>query len=354
MGLGAWALGGADWMWGWGPQADADSIATIRRAVEWGINWIDTAAVYGLGHSEALIARALSDIPRRERPYIFTACGLVWDDLGNVSHSLQSASIRKQAEASLRRLAIDCIDVYQIGWPTWPHSPRGHDPGSLEDAWETMAAMQREGKARFIGVANCDFDQLTRLGRIARVTCLQARYSLLRREIEARTLPFCKTREIGVLASSPLQSGLLAGKMTPDRISLLPHNDWRRKSPHFQEPMFSEAVKLVDRLRAIGARHMRTPAEVAIAWTLHNPAITATLVGARRPDQIDEIIGAASFQLSAGEIDELEHANPRRAARRPLRHARTKSNDLSGDGQQIEQPNTSENLTDTGDRLPDP
>jgi aryl-alcohol dehydrogenase-like predicted oxidoreductase len=309
LGLGAWAIGGGDWVYGWGPQRDADSLATIRNAVERGINWIDTAAVFGLGHAERIIARGLRDIPRRERPYVFTSCGLVWDELGNVSHSLEPQSIRREAETSLRRLEVDCIDLYQIGWPACPKSPARHDPGPLEAAWETMTALQREGKARLVGVSNCNAEQLARLQRVAPVTILHAPYSLLRREIEDQTLPFCEDHRISVIACSPLQSGLLTGKMTPERLASLPHNDWRRRSPDFHGTGLSRALGMVDRLAAIGARDGRSAGAVAIAWTLHNAAVTVTAVGARQPHQVDDIVEAASFRFAAGEIDELQQAS---------------------------------------------
>jgi aryl-alcohol dehydrogenase-like predicted oxidoreductase len=307
IGLGSWAIGGSDWMFGWGPQQDAESLATIRRAVDWGINWIDTAAVYGLGHSETMIGRALRDIPRRDRPYVFTKCGLVWDDLGNVSHSLEPRSIRREAEASLRRLDVDCIDLYQIGWPVWP-TGSAHRQGLLEDAWDTMAGLQHEGKVRFIGVSDCNVARLARLGRITPITSVQMPRSLLRREFEGRGLPFWKNHAVGVIACSPMQSGLLTGRMTRERIAALPHNDWRRRSPDFQEPALSRAMDLVERLRGIGMRHARTAAEVAIAWALHHPAVTAASVGARRPHQVDELVGAVDLHLTADEIDELELA----------------------------------------------
>jgi aryl-alcohol dehydrogenase-like predicted oxidoreductase len=308
IGFGTWAIGGGDWIFGWGPQDDAQSLAALRRGIDRGINWIDTAAVYGLGRSERIVARALRDLPRHERPYVFTKCSLVWDELGNVSHSLRPQSIRREVEASLRRLEVDCIDLYQIDWPIWPSSPSGHDPGSLEEAWATMAALRREGKVRFIGVSNCDATQLALIHPIAPVTSLQPPYSLLRREIEQRTLPFCEKHNIGVIVYSPMQSGLLTGKMTRERITLLPHNDWRRWNPAFQEPVLTRALQLVERLHAVAARYARTPGEIAIAWTLHNPAVTAAIVGARRPQQVDEIVGAASLRLSRTEIGELEQA----------------------------------------------
>jgi aryl-alcohol dehydrogenase-like predicted oxidoreductase len=310
IGLGTWAIGGGDWVLGWGPQNDGDSLKTIRRAVELGINWIETAAVYGLGHAETVIARALRAIPPHERPHVFTTCSLVWDELGNVAHSLEPRSIRREAEASLRRLATDTIDLYQIGWPTWPKSPPGHNPGSIEAAWETLASLKREGKIRFIGVSNCDPLQLTRLQRIAPVTTLQTRYSLLSRGAEDRTLPFCRDHGIDVLAYSPMHSGLLTGAMTPERVKALPHNDWRRGSPDFQEPFLSCALTLSDRLRAIADRHARTPGEVAIAWTLRHPTVTAAVVGARRSDQVDAIIGASTLRLATTEIESLDVSCP--------------------------------------------
>jgi aryl-alcohol dehydrogenase-like predicted oxidoreductase len=305
IGLGAWAIGGGDWVLGWGPQQDAASLATIRRAVDWGINWIDTAAAYGLGHSETIVARALRDIPRRERPLVFTKCGLVWDDLGNVSHSLEPQSIRRQAEASLRRLAVECIDLYQIGWPVWPDGP-AHDDDRLEEAWDTMASLQCEGKARFVGVSNCDVNQLARLCRIAPIVSLQTPWSLLRHAPADCRLSFCADHDIGVIACSTMQSGLLTGRMTRDRIAALPHNDWRHRSPDFQEPILSQAMGLIDRLRSIGLRHAQTPGEVAIAWALHNPVVTAASVGARHPHQVDHVVGGSELQLTAEEIDELE------------------------------------------------
>jgi aryl-alcohol dehydrogenase-like predicted oxidoreductase len=305
IGLGAWAIGG-EWRFGWGPQDDGESIATIRAAVDHGINWIDTAAVYGVGHSEDVVGRALSEIPARDRPYVFTKCSLAWNDEKVVSHSLSPASIRREIEGSLRRLRTERIDLYQIHWPAWPSSPPGHDSGSIEDAWETLVALRREGKAAWIGVSNFDAAQLRRISAIERPTSLQPPYSLLRRDIEQEILPYCLEQRIGVIPYSPMQSGLLTGKMTRERIASLPEGDWRRNGKFFQEPMLSRAFALVDRLREIGDRHGRTPGEVAIAWTLNNPAITAAIVGARRPDQLKGIVGAGSFRLTADEAAMLE------------------------------------------------
>lgn len=307
IGLGAWAIGG-EWRFGWGPQDDGESIATIRRAVERGLNWIDTAAIYGLGHSEEVVGRALRDIPLDERPYVFTKCSLVWDDSGNTSHSLAPQSIRKEVEASLQRLEAERIDLYQIHWPVWPASPPGHDPGSIEEAWSTLAALRDEGKVAFIGVSNFDVTQLKRLQPIETPTNLQPPYSMLRPEIEQEILPFCLEHNIGVIPYSPMQSGLLTGTMTRERIAALPAGDWRRNNRFFQEPLLAKAFSLVERLREIGARHGRTPGEVAIAWTLRHPAITATIVGARKPSQVDELTGALAFRLSDDEVKELAAA----------------------------------------------
>jgi aryl-alcohol dehydrogenase-like predicted oxidoreductase len=305
LGLGAWAIGG-EWQFGWGPQDDAESMATIRRAVDRGLNWIDTAPVYGLGHSEEIVGRALADIPVADRPYVFTKCSLVWDDKRVVSHSLNSASIRREVEASLRRLQTERIDLYQIHWPAWPASPPGYNPGSIEEAWDTMAALRREGKVAWIGVSNFDVSQLRRIDAIERPTSLQPPYSLLRREIEQEILPYCVDQNIGVISYAPMQSGLLTGKMTRERIASLPDGDFRRNNKFFQEPVLSRALALVDRLRDVGARHGRAPGEAAIAWVLNHPAITAAIVGARRPDQLDGIFGAGSFTLSAEEAAALE------------------------------------------------
>jgi aryl-alcohol dehydrogenase-like predicted oxidoreductase len=307
IGFGAWAIGG-EWMFGWGPQDDGESIATIRRAIDRGINWIDTAAAYGLGHSEAVVGRALREVPPGDRPYVFTKCTLVWDEQGTVSHDIRPASLRREAEASLQRLETDCIDLYQMHWPVWGFSPAGHDSGSLEEAWETLVALQHEGKVRHIGICNADTDQLARIHRIAPVTSVQPPYSIVRREIEERTLPFCQQHGIGVIVYSPMQSGLLTGKMTRERLAALPETDWRRKGKYFQEPLLTTALNVVERLKEIAARHGRTPGEIAIAWTLRHPAVTGAIVGARRPEQVDEIVNAASVRLIGDEITAIERS----------------------------------------------
>jgi aryl-alcohol dehydrogenase-like predicted oxidoreductase len=254
------------------------------------------------------VARALKEIPSRQRPYVFTKCSLAWDDLGNVSHSLNPASIRREAEASLRRLDIDCIDLYEIGWPACSNCDCLHGSASLEQAWTALTALQREGKVRYIGVSDCPVDRLTELLRSAPVTSLHVPYSLLRREVEKRTLPFCASHRIGVVACSPLESGLLTGSMTLERAASLPHNDWRRRSTACRQLLSGEVPRLIERLQAVAARHRRSPGEIAIAWTLRHPAVAAAAVGARRPNQVDEIVGAASFRLTADEIDEIEQA----------------------------------------------
>jgi aryl-alcohol dehydrogenase-like predicted oxidoreductase len=306
IGLGAWAIGG-EWRFGWGPQDDAASVATIRRAFERGLNWIDTAAVYGLGRSEEVVGRALHDVPPSERPYVFTKGSLVWGEDSNVFHSLRPDSIRREVEQSLRRLQVDRIDLYQIHWPAWPSSlPGAPDPGSIEEAWATLREIRDAGKVAFIGVSNFGVEHLERISRIETPASLQPPYSMLRPEIEREVLPFCLKHNIGVIPYSPMQSGLLTGTMTRERVASLPEGDWRRGSRFFQEPMFSRAQAIVERLRAVGARHSRSPGEVAIAWTLRHPAITATIVGARKPEQIDQLIGAATFRLSPDEIEELD------------------------------------------------
>jgi aryl-alcohol dehydrogenase-like predicted oxidoreductase len=306
IGFGAWAIGGGDWIFGWGPQDDAESVAAIRRAVDLGINWIDTAAVYGLGHSEEVVARALQEIPSGRRPYVFTKSSLVWNDKRETSHSLRADSIRREVEGSLRRLGVDVIDLYQIHWPRWGNSPAGWDPGTVEEGWQAMADLRQAGKVRYIGVSNFTADDLRRAQAIAPVTSLQPPYSLLRRDIEAEVLPWCLEHGTGVIVYSPMQSGLLTGTMTRERFAALPDSDWRKKGKFFQEPYFTRAMGLVERLREVGARHGRSPGEVAIAWTLRHPAVTAAIVGARRPSQLDGIVGAADLELSEAEARELE------------------------------------------------
>ena len=297
LGLGAWAMGGGDWTFGWGQQDDADSVAAIHRAVELGINWIDTAAVYGLGHSEVVVARALRDLSVSERPLVFTKCSWVWTPRGKIRHSLKADSVRQELEDSLRRLEISTIDLYQIHWPCYPAD--GPAP-EIEEGWETLLRLRDEGKVRHIGVSNFNIEQLERLRPIAPVDSLQPAYSLLRRDIEQELLPYCLEQQIGVLVYSPMASGLLAGKMSRERIASLPSNDWRKtKSLEFQEPRLSENLALADRLTALAARNGTTVAELAVAWTLRHPAVSGAIVGARRANQIDDFVGAAEIELGA-------------------------------------------------------
>jgi aryl-alcohol dehydrogenase-like predicted oxidoreductase len=307
IGLGAWAIGG-EWLFGWGPQDDADSIQVIEHAIASGVNWIDTAPAYGLGHSEEMVGRALRAISATDRPLVFTKCSLVWDEHGTIVHNLRPDSLRRECDASLRRLGVDRIDLYQIHWPKWPSSPPGWDSGSLEEAWHTLVQLQQEGKLRHLGVSNCDVDQLERISAIAAPVSLQPPYSLLRRDVEARILPWCRAHDVGVIVYSPMQSGLLTGRMTRDRIQALPSGDWRRKATWFNEPQLSIALRVVDRVTEIARRHGCSAAEVAIAWTLRHPAVTGAIVGARRPDQVDGFIGAADVQLTTDDLEEIDVA----------------------------------------------
>jgi aryl-alcohol dehydrogenase-like predicted oxidoreductase len=299
VGYGAWAVGGSGWQFAWGSQDDDDSIAAIHRSLELGVNWIDTAAVYGLGHSEEVVGRALKSWSG-PRPYVFTKCGLRWDANGQVQKVLSASSIRQEIEDSLRRLSVDVIDLYQIHWPPDPDSP------ALEEGWSTLAALQREGKVRWIGVSNFNVQQLKRAQAVAPVTSLQPPYSLVHREIEDEVLPYCLREGIGVIAYSPMASGLLTGAMTRDRAARLPKDDWRRLHPDFTEPNLSRNLALVDRLREIAKRHNRSVGEVAIAWTLHHPAVTGAIVGARNAKQADGVMRAGDLRLNDKEVTEIE------------------------------------------------
>jgi aryl-alcohol dehydrogenase-like predicted oxidoreductase len=299
VGYGAWAVGGSGWQFGWGSQDDSDSIAAIHRSLELGVNWIDTAAVYGLGHSEETVARALKSW-RGPRPYVFTKCGLRWDGQGQVQKVLNADSIRREVEDSLRRLSIEVIDLYQIHWPPDPDSPQ------LEEGWSTLADLKREGKVRWIGVSNFNVDQLRRAQAVAPVTSLQPRYSLVHREVEDEVLPYCLNEGIGVIVYSPMASGLLTGAMTRERAAGLPVDDWRKNHPDFTEPDLSRNLALVERLRQLAARHDRSVGGVAIAWTLHNPAVTGAIVGARTARQAEGVMRAADLNLSNEALNEIE------------------------------------------------
>ena len=298
VGFGSWAIGGSGWAAAWGPQDDEEAVGAIRRAVELGINWVDTAAVYGLGHSEELVARALKDVPEADRPYVFTKCSLVWDENGDVHNVLKKDSVKSECEESLQRLQTDVIDLYQIHWP--------NPDEDIEDGWEAMSELKDEGKVRHIGVSNFDVTQMERVGEIVPVETLQPPYNMLNRGVEEEILPYCGEHDIGAIVYSPMRSGLLTGKMTPDRVQNLPSDDWRRNAEDFQEPRLSRNLQLVGLLEEIGREHGSSPGEVAIAWTLRHPAVTAAIVGGRRPDQVDGIIGAAEFRLSEDELDRIE------------------------------------------------
>ncbi|HYR43346.1 MAG TPA: aldo/keto reductase [Terriglobia bacterium] len=304
IGLGSWAIGGGKWEFAWGPQNDKDSIEAIRAGLDLGLNWIDTAAVYGLGHSETIVGRAIKDL--RERPYVFTKCSLIWDENGKLSHNLQGPSIRREAEASLKRLGVEHIDLYQIHWAAWPDQPEDASPGSIEEAMSALMALRREGKIRHCGVSNFNAQRMARALSIGPVTSLQPPYSLLAREVETSTLPFALQNRIGVIAYSPMYSGLLSGAMTRSRIANLPDDDWRRNNPNFQEPLLSQNLELVDILGGIGKRHNVGPGHVAIAWTLINPAITGAIVGVRTGKQARQIATVAELNLSKEEVAEIE------------------------------------------------
>lgn len=295
IGFGAWAIGGGNWAFGWGPQDDHESLAAIKRAMDVGMNWIDTAAVYGLGHSEELVGKAIKGM--NKKPYIFTKCGLVWDEKRKTSQNLKAASLRKECEASLRRLGVDAIDLYQVHWPV---------EEDIEEAWEMLVKLKDEGKVRWIGVSNYDVAQMKRCRAIAPVSSLQPPYSLINREYEKKILPFCEENNIGVIVYSPMGCGLLTGAMTEERIAAMPSDDWRKKSSNFIEPALSKNLALADKLKEIGKQQSFSAGEVAIAWTLLNPAVTAAIVGGRSAKQVDGICRAAELRLTKSEIAEIE------------------------------------------------
>jgi aryl-alcohol dehydrogenase-like predicted oxidoreductase len=294
LGFGAWAVGGAGWAYAWGAQDDQASIDAITRALDLGVNWIDTAAIYGLGHSEEVVARAIAG--RSPRPYVFTKCGLVPRPDGSVARTLRRESILSEVEASLKRLRVDVIDLYQVHWPN----------EDLEEAWGTLADLKRQGKVRHIGVSNFDVAGLRACQAIEPVTSLQPPYSLIDRHIEPEILPFCGREGIGVIVYSPMYSGLLSGAMTEARAAALPSDDWRSRSPEFRSPRLERNLALVDVLRKVGERHGRGPGEAAIAWTLRRPEVTGAIVGARSAEQVDGWIGAASLALGPDDIAEID------------------------------------------------
>jgi aryl-alcohol dehydrogenase-like predicted oxidoreductase len=296
LGVGAWAIGGGGWEFGWGPQKDDESIAAIHHALDLGVNWIDTAAAYGFGRSEEVVGRALEGL--QDRPYVFTKASLLEGPDRRVVHSLKRDSILREADASLRRLRVDAIDLYQIHWPI-PEE-------DIEEGWEALAELKQQGLVRHIGVSNFDVEQLRRIQQIAPVETLQPQYSLIERDIERELLPFAEREGIGVIVYSPMGSGMLAGGMTRERIASLADDDWRKHDARFNEPEVSRNLELVERLEAVADRYDTTPGTVAVAWTLRNPAVDGAIVGFRRPAQVDPILAAASLELTDEDLAEIE------------------------------------------------
>jgi len=304
IGFGAWAIGGGNWEYTWGPQDDNESIAAIHRALDLGVNWIDTAAIYGLGHSETVVGRALKSYSGA-MPLVFTKCSMRWHEDRTIYRSLKAGSLAEELEGSLTRLGVETIDLYQIHWP--------NPDEDLEEGWETLAKFREQGKIRWIGVSNFSIEQMKRVQQIAPITSLQPPYSILRRAIEAEILPFAQANGIGVINYSPMLSGMLTGAMTAERVAALPAEDWRRKTVEFNEPRLSRNLRLVEVLRQIGSGHGVSPGVVAVAWTLHNPAITAAIVGGRSGKQVEGVVAALTFRLSEDEhtkINAFLEANP--------------------------------------------
>ncbi len=304
VGLGAWAIGGAGWLMGWGRQEDADSVAAIRHALDRGLNWIDTAAIYGLGHSEEIVAQALRGIPQDRRPYLFTKCGLVWDEANRHAPPRRIGnrdSLRRELEASLRRLRVERIDLYQMHWPA-------NDGTPLEDYWQTLVDLQREGKVRAIGLSNHDVQALERAERIGHVDTLQPPFSAIRRQFAAAELPWCAAHGTGVIVYSPMQSGLLSGRFTPERAAQLARDDWRSRSPEFRGEGLHRNLALAEAIQPVARRHGASVAAVAVAWTLAWPGVAGAIVGARQPGQIDGWLAAASLTLTPADLDEIAAA----------------------------------------------
>ena len=304
IGFGAWAIGGGNWEFAWGPQDDDESIGAIHRALDLGINWIDTAAIYGLGHSEEVVGRAVKSWPGA-KPLVFTKCSMRWHQDRTIYRSLKAGSLAEELEGSLRRLGVEAVDLYQIHWP--------NPEEELEEGWETLARFREQGKIRWVGVSNFSAEQMKCVQKIAPITSLQPPYSMLRRAVEAEVLPFAEKHGIGVINYSPMVSGLLTGSMTAERVAAFPADDWRRKAVEFNEPRLSKNLRLVELLREIGGGHGVSPGVVAVAWTLRNPAITAAIVGGRSGKQVEGIAPALHFRLSTDEftrINEFLAANP--------------------------------------------
>ena len=310
VGFGAWALGGGGWSFGWGPQDDTASLAAMRRALELGVNWIDTAAVYGLGHSEELVGRLLRELPRADRPYVFTKCGLVWDDRDRMAEPrrvLKPESIRTEVEASLRRLGVERIDLYQFHWPDDTGTP-------VDDSWEAMVRLIEAGKIRAAGVSNFDVDLLARCEAIRHVDSLQPPFSLIRREVAGREIPWCAEHDTGVICYSPMQSGLLTDSFSAERVAAFAPDDWRRQAPEYQQPRLDRNLALRDALKPIARRHGTTVSATAIAWTLAWPGVTGAIVGARSAAQVDGWIGAATLKLTAADLGTIAAAIARTGA----------------------------------------
>ncbi|HEX3893282.1 MAG TPA: aldo/keto reductase [Terracidiphilus sp.] len=296
IGFGAWAIGGGNWEFAWGAQDDSESIGAIHRALDLGVNWIDTAAIYGLGHSEEMVGRALK--ATSHKPYVFTKCSMRWHADRSIYRSLKAESLREELENSLRRLGVETIDLYQIHWP--------NPEAEIEEGWEALAQFKEQGKVRWIGVSNFSVDQMKRAQKIAPITSLQPPYSMLRPAIEREILPFAEENGIGVINYSPMVSGLLTGKMTRERVAALPADDWRKRAVEFNEPRLSRNLKLVDLLREIGAEHGVGPGVVAVAWTLRQPALTAAIVGGRSADQVEGLAPALSFRLADAQYARIQ------------------------------------------------
>lgn len=295
IGVGSFAMGGRGWQFSWGFQDDKNSIEAIKRAIELGVNWIDTAPVYGLGHAEEVVGQVLKELPKSQRPYIATKCGRVWDEKGNISYNIKKGSIRKEAEASLKRLGVDAIDLYQIHWPK-PEE-------DIEEAWEEISRLAEEGKIRYGGVSNFNVSQMEKVKKIYPIASLQPPYSMLKRDIEKEILPYCAANNIGVIVYSPLQKGILTGTVTKERIAQLDPDDHRRSDPEFQEPRLSANLELVNKLRNLASKYHITVAQLAIAWVLRRPEITAAIVGTRRFSQIEEIAIASEIVISYEDVE---------------------------------------------------
>jgi len=310
VGFGSWAIGGSGWSFGWGPQDDNASIDSMRRAIELGVNWIDTAAVYGLGHSEEVVGRFVRSLPASERPYVFTKCGLIWDERNRMQEPkrvLKPESIRAECEASLRRLGIERIDLYQFHWPDETGTP-------IEDSWSEMLRLIEEGKVRLGGVSNFDVTLLERCKAIRHVDSLQPPFSLIRREVAAREIPWCEAHKTGVICYSPMQSGLLTDGFSGERVARMANDDWRRRSPEFNPPNLNRNLALRDALKPIAKRHGTSVSSVAIAWVLSWPGVTGAIVGARSPEQVDGWIGAANLELTSADLNEIARAIERSRA----------------------------------------